>query len=49
MIFCAERPDAVLVGLDPFCNSRRVQLVHLATRFGVQRHIPPVTLRKPVD
>jgi putative ABC transport system substrate-binding protein len=29
--FVRERPDAVFVGIDPFFNSRRVQLVHLAT------------------
>jgi putative ABC transport system substrate-binding protein len=33
--FVNERPDAVLVGVDPFFNSRRVQLVHLATRYAV--------------
>ena len=38
--FLRERPDAVLVGLDPFFNSRRVQLVHLATRFGVPASYP---------
>ena len=34
-IFERERPDAVLVGLDPFFASRRVQLSHLATRYAV--------------
>jgi len=29
--FVRERPDALLVSGDPFFNSRRVQLVHLAT------------------
>jgi putative ABC transport system substrate-binding protein len=33
--FASERPDAVFVGLDPFFTSRRVQLVHLATRHAV--------------
>jgi putative tryptophan/tyrosine transport system substrate-binding protein len=33
--FVGERPDAVLVGVDPFFNGRRVQLVHLATRYAV--------------
>jgi putative ABC transport system substrate-binding protein len=38
--FVHERPDAVLVGLDPFFNSRRVQLVQLATRLGVPASYP---------
>ena len=33
--FERERPDAVLVGHDPFFAGRRVQLVHLATRYAV--------------
>src|SRR5262249_27013108 len=38
--FGNERPDAVLVGLDPFFNSRRVQLVQLATRYGLPTSYP---------
>ena len=30
-VFVRERPDALFVGLDPFLNSRRVQLAQLAT------------------
>jgi putative ABC transport system substrate-binding protein len=30
-----ERPDALFVGGDPFLNSRRVQLVNLASRHGL--------------
>jgi hypothetical protein len=30
--FVRERPDALFVGLDPFLNSRRAQLVNLASR-----------------
>ena len=45
--FMRERPDALLVGADPFFNSRRVQLVHLATLHKVptsysQRQYPEI-------
>ena len=33
--FVRERPDALFVGLDPFLNSRRVQLVNLASRYAL--------------
>jgi putative tryptophan/tyrosine transport system substrate-binding protein len=33
--FARERPDALFVAGDPFFNSRRVQLAHLATRHAV--------------
>jgi putative tryptophan/tyrosine transport system substrate-binding protein len=33
--FVRERPDALLVGSDAIFNSRRVQLVHLATRHAI--------------
>ena len=33
--FVSERPDALFVGNDAFFTSRRVQLVHLATRYAV--------------
>ena len=33
--FVRERPDALFVGPDPFFVSRRVQLVHLASRHAV--------------
>jgi putative tryptophan/tyrosine transport system substrate-binding protein len=38
--FVRERPDALFVGLDPFLNSRRVQLVHLATRHTIPATFP---------
>jgi putative ABC transport system substrate-binding protein len=34
-MFVNERPDALFVDGDAFFNSRRVQLVHLATRYAV--------------
>jgi putative tryptophan/tyrosine transport system substrate-binding protein len=33
--FAQERPDALFVGPDAFLTSRRVQLVHLATRHAI--------------
>jgi putative ABC transport system substrate-binding protein len=33
--FVRERPDALFVGNDAFLTSRRVQLVHLATRHAI--------------
>jgi putative tryptophan/tyrosine transport system substrate-binding protein len=38
--FARERPDAIFVGIDPFFNSRRTQLVHLATRYGIPASYP---------
>jgi putative ABC transport system substrate-binding protein len=38
--FVRERLDAVLVGLDPFFNSRRIQLVQLATRYAIPASYP---------
>jgi ABC-type uncharacterized transport system substrate-binding protein len=34
-MFAREPPDALFVGLDPFLNSRRVQLVNLASRHAL--------------
>jgi putative tryptophan/tyrosine transport system substrate-binding protein len=34
-MFVRERPDALFVGHDPFFARRRIQLVHLATRYAV--------------
>ncbi len=33
--FVRERPDALFVAGDPFFNSRRVQLAHLASRHAI--------------
>jgi putative ABC transport system substrate-binding protein len=38
--FVRERLDAVLVGLDPFFNSQRIQLVQLATRYAIPTSYP---------
>jgi putative tryptophan/tyrosine transport system substrate-binding protein len=38
--FGRERPDALFIGLDPFFNSRRIQLVQLAARYGVPASYP---------
>jgi len=39
-LLARERPDALLVGIDPFFNGRRVQLVHLATRHALPASYP---------
>ena len=38
--FVRERPDALLVGIDPFFNGRRVQLVNLAARHSLPASYP---------
>ena len=38
--FVRERPDALFVGLDPFLNSRRAQLVTLASRHALPATYP---------
>ena len=38
--FVRERPDALFVGIDPFFNGRRVQLVNLATRHALPASYP---------
>jgi putative ABC transport system substrate-binding protein len=38
--FVHERPDAVFIGVDPFLNSRRAQLVNLASRHAVPTTFP---------
>ena len=37
--FARERPDALFVGGDAFFTGRRVQLVNLASRHAIPRHI----------
>ena len=38
--FARERPDVLFVGIDPFFNSRRIQLVNLATRHALPASFP---------
>jgi ABC transporter substrate binding protein len=38
--FVREQLHAVLIGLDPFFNSRRIQLVQLATRYALPASYP---------
>jgi putative tryptophan/tyrosine transport system substrate-binding protein len=38
--FASERPDALLVDIDPFFTSRRVQLVNLASRHAIPATYP---------
>jgi putative ABC transport system substrate-binding protein len=33
--FASERPDALFISSGPFFGNRRVQLAHLATRYGI--------------
>jgi len=33
--FASERPDALFISSGPFFTTRRVQLAHLATRYGI--------------
>ena len=44
--FVRERPDALFVGNDAFLTSRRVQLVHLATRHAIPAAFQCATFRK---
>ena len=44
--FGRERPDAVFVSLDTFFNSRRAQLVNLASRHALPRYFRLVILLK---
>ena len=44
--FLRERPDALFVSGDSFLDSRRVQLVHLATTTTSPRHIRGVNMLK---
>jgi putative ABC transport system substrate-binding protein len=38
--FARERPEALFLGIDPFFNSRRIQLVQLAARYAVPTSYP---------
>ena len=38
--FVGDRPDVLFVGTDPYFTVRRVQIVHLATRYGIPTAYP---------
>jgi putative tryptophan/tyrosine transport system substrate-binding protein len=45
--FVRERPDALLVGGDPFFRARRVQLANLASHHSIPPHMRCATMPKP--